>query len=123
MVAFGNTRIINRIDKKKKVRKDSILVAVVDSFVERTFDHHNYYFDKPIGVDIAWAVVDNHLASADRCSSYLLLMEEPMVPQDIEEYILPLEDLLVVFDRLLHKVLGLVRHTCLFLKLKQTNIS
>ncbi len=52
------------------------VVVVVDSFVEHTFDHHNYYFDKPIEVDIALVVLDIHSG---------FVMEELMVFQDIVE--------------------------------------
>jgi hypothetical protein len=51
------------------------VAVVVDSFVEHTFDHHNYYFDKPIEVDIA-LVLDIHSG---------FVMEELMAFPDIVE--------------------------------------
>jgi hypothetical protein len=124
-VAFGNARNNQSNREENLFEKESILVVVVvvDLFVERTFDHHSYYSDKPVEVDIAWVVADIHLASMDTYSDDLLLLAVLMVHQGIEEYILPLEDLLVVFDKLHHKVLGLVRHTFLFLKSQPTKIS
>jgi hypothetical protein len=122
-VAFGNARNNQSNREENLFEKESILVVVVDLFVERTFDHHSYYSDKPVEVDIVWVVADIHLVSVDTYSDLLVELMVLVVHQGIEEYILPLEDLLVVFDKLLHKVLGLVRHTFLFLKSRPTKIS